>query len=52
MLMAPFLSCVCQIWAASELPGYAAPAPQEEHEEAERGAVRTVQAPGQQRRHY
>lgn len=52
ILIASFLSCVCQIRAAGELPGYAAPAPQEEHEETERGAVRTLQTPGQQRRYY
>lgn len=39
ILIAAFLSCACQIRAASELPGYAASAPQEEHEEAEGGAV-------------
>lgn len=44
--------CVSQIRAASELPGHAAPAQQEEHEEAEGGAVRPVQALGQQRCHH
>lgn len=39
LFMAVFLSGACQIRAASELPGYAASAPQEEHEEAEGGAV-------------
>lgn len=52
IFMAAFLSCVCQIRAASELPGYAASAPQEEHEEVEGGAVWTVQTPGQQRCHH
>lgn len=39
IFIAAFLSCVCQIRAPSEFPGYAASAPQEEHEEAEGGAV-------------
>lgn len=52
VFIASFVSCACQIWTASELPGYAASAPQEEHEEAEGGAVRTVQTPGQQRCHH
>lgn len=39
IFMAVFLFGACQIWAASELPGYAASAPQEEHEEAEGGVV-------------
>lgn len=42
-----------QIWAASELPGHAPAAKQEDHEEAEGGAERPVQTSGQQRSsHY
>ena len=42
--------CVClQVWVTGELPGHASPAQQEECEEAARGSVRPVQAPGQQR---
>lgn len=37
-----------QIWAASELSGHAPAAEQEDHEEAEGGAQRTVQTSGQQ----
>lgn len=47
------LFVLLQIWAASELPGHAPAAKQEDHEEAEGGAERPVQTSGQQRSsHY
>lgn len=41
-----------KIRAAGELPGHAAAAQQEDHEEAEGGAQRPVQTSGQQRVRY